>query len=286
MSTDQLPVRIITPHDGLDAFRYAFSSLIRDRRFTLELAWRMFLRDTRATVRQSFLGYLWLVLPALANSLVWVFLSGTEVVSISSGDTPYPLFVFVGTLLWTAFNSSVVASLAIIDEARGTLAKVNFPQECLVLVAFGKAFLNTAATALCAVPFFLLYPIPLHWGILLFPVGILVTMCAGIALGLLVVPISAMFNDLSRGIHLGLRFGFFLTPVIFPLPAAGLGRTLMLWNPVTCLVVSSRAWLLGGEAALTAPFIVVAVISCIMLGVGVLFLKVSLPHIIERLGSG
>ena len=286
MSEKELPIRLITPHDGVDAFRYALTSMIRDQRFSRELAWRMFLRDTQAMFRQSFLGYVWLVLPALANSLVWVFLSGTDVVSISSGQTPYPVFVFVGTLLWTAFNGSVVASLSIVDEARGTLAKVNFPQECLVLVAFGKSLLNTLATALCAIPFFLMYPVAFHWQMLLFPVGVLATMLAGTAFGLMMVPISAMFSDLSRAIHLGLRFGFFLTPIIFPLPESGLGRTIMFWNPVTYLVVTSRAWLLGGETVLLPGFLCVTLLSLSMVCVGVMFLKVALPHIIERLGSG
>ena len=74
--------------------------MVRDWPFTRGLAWRMFLRDTRATYRQSFLGYFWLLLPALANTLVWVFLNGAKVVNIDSGDVPYPLFVFTGTVLW------------------------------------------------------------------------------------------------------------------------------------------------------------------------------------------
>jgi hypothetical protein len=51
----QLPVRVITPHDGLDAFKYACSSILRDWSFTRQLAWRMFVRDTKAMFRGSFL---------------------------------------------------------------------------------------------------------------------------------------------------------------------------------------------------------------------------------------
>ena len=281
----ELPVRVITPHDGLDGFKYACSSLVRDWPFTRELAWRMFLRDTRAMFRGSFLGYVWLLLPAIANTLVWVFLSGTSVVQIDSGDTPYPLFVFVGTLLWTAFNSALVGGMGVIEEAKGTLAKVNFPHEALVLVALGKSLLNTAVTLVALVPFLMLYPVSVRPQMLLFVPGLLATTLCGLSLGLIVVPVTALISDLSRAIHLALRFLFFLTPVIFPLPASGAGRLVMLCNPATSLIVTSRAWLLGGETSLPWSFAIVSLASLVLLVFGLIALKVALPHIIERLSG-
>ncbi len=281
----QLPVRVITPHDGLDAFKYACTSILRDWSFTRQLAWRMFVRDTKAMFRGSFLGYVWLLLPSVANTLVWVFLSGTSVVQIDSGDTPYPLFVFVGTLLWAAFNSALVGGMGVIDEAKGTLAKVNFPHEALVLVALGKSMLNTAATLVALIPFLLLYPVPLRLNMLLFLPGLLATTLCGLSLGLIVVPFTALVSDLSRAIHLALRFLFFLTPVIFPLPASGLGRLVMLCNPATSLVVTTRSWLLGGEQPLITTFAIVSLSSLALLAIGLIAMKVALPHIIERLSG-
>ncbi|MFM7863881.1 MAG: ABC transporter permease, partial [Planctomycetaceae bacterium] len=132
----ELPVRVITPHDGSDAFRHAISSLVRDWSFTRTLAWRLFLRDTRAQFRGSFLGWFWIVVPTLANSLVWMFLSGSNVIQIETGSVPYPVFVFTGNLLWAAFNTCLVGGLGILSEAQGTLGKVSFPHETLVLFVF------------------------------------------------------------------------------------------------------------------------------------------------------
>ena len=286
MKTDSvLPERIITPHEGVDAFWDAIRSTMRDWTLTRALAWRMFLRDTRATYRQSFLGYVWLLLPALANTLVWVFLNGAKVVNIDSGDVPYPLFVFTGTVLWTAFNGSLVGGMSIIEDARGTLAKVNLPHESLVLAAFGKSLLNTAATAVFIIPFLLVYHVEFRTSMLLFPLGILATMLCGTALGLIVLQFTALFNDLNRAIHLGLRFGFFLTPVIFPVPQSGWGRHLMMINPATSLFVTSRSWLIGGEPPLYVAFGIVTCASILLLLMAVITLKVSLPHIIERISG-
>lgn len=282
----KLPVKVITPHDGMDAFRDAFCSLLANRRMTRELAWRMFIRDTRAMFRGSFLGWFWIIVPTLANSLVWIFLSGSNVVSIETGTVPYPLFVFVGNLLWTAFNGCLVGGLGVLGEAQGALSKVSFPHEALLLVVFWKSLLNVGVTLLALPPFLLLYPLTWSSTVLLFPLGLALTMLCGLSLGLILVPVAALFQDLSRAVHLGMRFVFFLTPVIFPLPASGLARTLMLWNPATSLIVTSRTWLLGGEIADLPAMALVSVASLLLLLLGVLAMKVALPHIIERSGGG
>lgn len=281
----ELPVRVITPHDGTDAFRHAAGSILSDLPFTLNLAWRMFRRDTTVQFRGSFLGWFWIIIPTLANSLVWIFL-GSSVIQIDSGPVPYPLFVFVGNLLWAAFSGCLLGGLGVLGEAQGALSKVNFPQEALVLVVFGKSLLNVLVTLLALPVFLMMYPVQWHVEMLLFPVGLLLTMTCGLCFGLLLVPIAALFSDLNRAIQLGMRFAFFLTPVVFPLPSAGYARKLMLWNPATSLIVTSRAWLLGGEAADLLAVVCISMGSVLLLVLSVIALKVALPHIVERTSGG
>jgi lipopolysaccharide transport system permease protein len=285
-SNTELQVRVITPHDGTDAFRYAFTSTIRDWKFSRELAWRMFVRDTKATFRGSFLGWLWFILPTLANSLVWIFLSGSNVININIGSIPYPLFVLTGNLLWTAFSLCLTSGLGVLQEAQGTLNKVNFPHESLLLVVLYKAVLNVGITLFLLPPLLFFYPVELRWEILLFPLGVFATMFSGLSIGLALLPFAALFQDLSRAVHLGMRFAFFLTPVVFPLPASGMARYLMEWNPATYLIINSRAWLLGGETPQTLPFCIVTTISVLLFALGLLTMKVALPHIIERSSGG
>jgi len=284
-NSGSLPVRVITPHVGLDGFTDAVRSIRRDFSQSRALAWRMLLRDTRAMYRQSLLGYLWLFLPPLATVLVWVGLNSTSLVNIEAGEVPYPLFVITGTVLWTAFNSSVMAMQEIIGSARAMLSKVNFPHEALILTAFGKAFLNSVIPALLLIPALLMYGINPGLRMLLFPLGFAVIILLGCAIGLFFVPIGALYGDVGRGIQLALRFGFFVTPVIYALPSGGLTRTFLLWNPVTAPLVSSRAWLIGGEAALGVEMVLVLVMSLLLLVFATIVFKVVMPHLIERLSS-
>jgi lipopolysaccharide transport system permease protein len=278
-------VRVITPHQGLDAFSDAIRTLLCDFPQSRALAWRMLLRDTRAMYRQSLLGYVWLFLPPLATVLVWVLLNKSSLVNIDAGEVPYPLFVITGTVLWTAFNASVMAMQEIMGSARSMLSKVNFPHEALIMTAFGKALLNSAIPALLVIPALLIYDVSPGLTALLFPLGFLVLIVLGCAVGLLFVPIGALYGDVGRAMQLALRFGFFVTPVIYALPPAGLTRTLLLWNPATVPLVTSRSWLVGGESVLSAEMGLVFTISLALLILATVIFKVVMPHLIERLNS-
>jgi len=281
----ELSVRVITPHNGLEAFTDAISSIIRDFPQSRALAWRMLVRDTKAMYRQSLLGYAWIFLPPLATVFVWVFLNNSNLVNIDAGEVPYPLFVIAGTVLWAAFNGSVMAMQGIIGNARSMLSKVYFPHEALIISAFGKALLNSVIPALLLIPALLIYGVSPGMGALLFPIGFLVIVLLGCAIGLLFVPIGALYSDVGRVIQLGLRFGFFVTPVIYALPASGLTRTMLLWNPVSAPLVSSRSWLIGGESVFAIEMLLVFVVSLLLLALATIMLKVVMPHLIERLNS-
>lgn len=281
----KLPIRVIVPHSGLDGFRFALRSLFTGFPQARELAWRFFLRDTRASHRQSLLGYFWVVFPPLVNTLVWVMLNKSDVIRIDSGAVPYPLFVLAGTVLWTAFNGAIMASMGVVGEARGVLAKVNFPHESLVYTAFLKSLVDAAIPAVLLLPALLIYQIPLHTAALLFPVSLIAALLLGLALGLILVPIASLYADVGRAVQLALRFGFFVTPVIFPLPVAGLARSFMCLNPLTPIIVSGRTWLAGSGEAMPMTFVAVLAGSVLLAAIGLLFFKVAMPHLIERLSS-
>lgn len=280
-----LPVRVITPHAGIDAFRDALRSIRTSFGPARQLAWRFFLRDTRADHRQSLLGYAWLVVPVLANTLVWVFLNSSRIIRVDSGSVPYPLFVLSGTILWTALNGSLMSMLGVIGSARGALGKVNFPHEALVYTAILKAVVDALIASLLLIPALLLYQIVWHPGMLVFPVAVLGSLVLGAALGLLGLPLAALYPDVGRGVQLVLRFGYFFTPIIFQLPGQGLARSIMLLNPATPVVISGRAWLTGSGEAMPVAFAWVVTVSIVLFAAGLLFYKVAMPHLIERLSG-
>jgi lipopolysaccharide transport system permease protein len=285
MSEKDLTTRIYTPQSGLASFEDAIMSMIRDFAQSRELGWRLFLRDTSAEHRQSLLGYFWLLVPALTSTLTWVFLNTQNVVHIDTGNVSYPLFVLSGTILWGGFNGSVMAMLGIVPSARGVLSKVNFPHEALIISAGLRSATDAILSSLFLIPAMFIFGASWQASVLLYPVALASTLVLGWAAGLLLVPLAALYGDVSRMVQLILRFGFFLTPVIFRLPESGPARAIMLANPATPMITTGRSWLTGSNEALIGPFLAWSVAGIVVFVLATIIFKVTLPHLIERLSS-
>jgi lipopolysaccharide transport system permease protein len=228
---------------------------------------------------------MWLIFPPLANTLVWVFLDSQKVIEVDSGTVPYPLFVLSGAILWTAFNASVMAMLGVVNSARGLLAKMNFPHESLVYSALLAGVVDALIASTLLIPAIFIFGSGWRAEMPLFVLALMGTIIVGATIGLLMLPIAVLYGDVSRAIQLALRFGFFVTPVIFQLPAEGIARKLMLLNPVTPLIVSGRSWLTGSGEAMPMAFFAVVGASLVLFCFGMLVYKVAVPHLIERLGA-
>ncbi|WP_269541003.1 ABC transporter permease [Cerasicoccus fimbriatus] len=276
---------IISPDSGLGSIKATLLSMVKNLGPTWELARRMFLRDIRAMHRQSILGYAWIILPPLANSLVWIFLNQQQVLNIDTKGTPYPVFVLTGNLLWAAFNSAIVGLLGAVNEARNLISKINFPHESLLLSAFMKAAFNGLIPLIILIPILPFYLSSLHWQMLLFPIGVLSLLAAGSTIAILLLPIATLYTDIGKGIQLILRFGFFLTPVIYPMPEHGLARIIAEINPITPLLITSRSWLIGGELDMLLPFWCITLTLPLLLIVSVIIFKITVPYLVERLSA-
>lgn len=280
-----LPQRVIVPQSGLEAFRQAYRDLVGSFPRARGLAWRIFLRDLRAAHRQSLLGYVWILLPPLVNTLLWVLLNQTHVVRIKTGSIPYPVFVLSGSVLWAAFNSAIMATLGVVSEARAMLAKVNFPHESLVYAAFIKSMVDAAIPTVLLVPALWIFRVPIHAGTPLFALALFAAVLLGLALGLYLVPLASLYSDVGRAVQLALRLGFFVTPVIYALPPPGTTRTCMAFNPMTSIIVNGRAWFASYGDMMPNAFAIVLVGSCVAIPIGLLLYKVAMPHLIERLSA-
>ena len=92
-------ITIYTPESPLRHPAKLSREMFRDLFASRELAWRLFVRDTRAQYRQSMLGYLWAFIPPLVASLPFVFLNSQGVVGIKNTGIPYAAYAMIGTIM-------------------------------------------------------------------------------------------------------------------------------------------------------------------------------------------
>jgi lipopolysaccharide transport system permease protein len=137
----------------------------------------------------------------LANTVTWIFLSGTGVVSVGETSIPYPVYVFTGTMLWAVFMDAMNAPLQQTTAAKSMLAKLNFPREAILLSGIYQTLFNGAIKIALLLAALLFLGINPGWGLLLFPLGVLSLILMGTAVGVRPrnnVLISSIQNRIGR----------------------------------------------------------------------------------------
>jgi lipopolysaccharide transport system permease protein len=278
-------VTVYSPEALILSPRRMLRDMVADLRAAQGLARRLSARDIKSQYRGSLLGYLWAFITPLVSTAMWIFLSGTGIVKVSSTDIPYPAYVFTGTMLWQLFTEALTSPLAQLGAGRSMLAKLNFPREALILSGLYKVLFSAVVKFVILVPaimFFGVFP-DLH--LLLFPVGALALILAGLSVGLVLAPVGMLYKDVGRTLPIVAQFLMYISPVVFAMPTEGFTARLFGANPMSPLVLTARAWLTGSASPMPGAWAVVFMASIALLLLGWVLYRITMPVLVERMSS-
>jgi lipopolysaccharide transport system permease protein len=216
---------------------------LREVRTSLPVGWMLGWRDMKTKYKQSALGPLWLVLQPL-GMLFAISIAFTKVTSVNTGDVPYIVFALVGLAVWTYVQMTItVAPMTLPSNGtvvrRSPCPRVALVTGSLIAVLPPLAVVLTASVAAAAISTglsvqALLMPLMVVW---------LVVLMWGFTL--LVAALGGRFRDAVAFAPLIVQAGIFLTPVGYPLDAAGSFAKVLAFNPASGLIEAWRWSLLG-----------------------------------------
>lgn len=236
---------IITPPKGL--LRINWTELWRYRDLFVVLAWR----DVAVRYKQTLLGVLWAVLQPVITMVIFTFIFN-RMAKIESGDgTPYPIFLFVGLLLWQYYSSTLTNAANSMVTNTQLIQKVYFPRLVIPATAATTGLVDSGIAAVILVGMMAYYGfVPHLTGMLLLPVILLGTVLCSMGGGLFLAALNVKYRDVRYALPFFIQILMYVTPVIYPVqmlethPAA---KTAMLWlNPMSGLIAAAREALLGG----------------------------------------
>lgn len=277
--------RVYTPQSNIRKPLTMVREMAVDIRKGNDLAKRLTIRDIKALYRQSFLGILWAFILPLANTLVWVFLNGSGIVSMGETDIPYPIYVFSGTMIWAIFMESMQAPIEKTTQNKSIISKVNFPREALIVAGIYQGLFNAAVKAVILIAALAFMGYFGGWQLLLFPLGVLSLVFGGTAIGLMLTPLGMLYTDISKGIPLVMQFLMYTTPVVYAIPDEGLTADVIRNNPITPLIMVTRDWLTGMQTQFLEGFLWV---NLFILGFLILMLvayRLAMPILVERMNA-
>lgn len=241
------------------------------------------LRDIKARYKQSVLGILWVIIQPIVTCLVFTIVFG-YFVQVDSGDTPYPVFVFSGLLLWQFFSRNLGEGTGSLVANSAFINKVYFPRMGIPLIGL---LASTVDFFLALVVLFVLmiwFGVAFQAQIIFAPLIVLATFFLSYAGALIFAPLNAIYRDIGMAMGYGIQLLMYLSPVIYPvsfLPEKY--QWLFDFNPIATLLDWMRWAMIGTELPTLRAFIVlgVTVLTCLMLS-RTIFRKLE-PTIVDRI---
>ncbi|WP_019179506.1 ABC transporter permease [Microbacterium yannicii] len=200
----------------------------------LHSLWLLSARDLKVRYATSALGYLWSILDPLVMSAIYWFVF-TQIFQRTVGHEPYIVFLITALLPWVWFNSAVSDFTRAFSKDARLVRSTAIPRTIWV----NRIVLSKGIEFLCSLPVLVLFIVfsrpfvELNWGLLLFPVAIVLQTVLLVGLGLLVAPLCVLWSDLERTTKLILRALFYASPVIYGVSdLPGAFETLAAFNPL------------------------------------------------------
>ncbi|OGZ23064.1 MAG: phosphate ABC transporter permease [Candidatus Nealsonbacteria bacterium RIFCSPLOWO2_01_FULL_38_120] len=208
------------------------------------LAWR----DLKVRYKQTVLGALWAVIQPFVTMFIFSIFFG-RVAGIGSGDIPYPIFVYTGLLFWTYFSSSLGGISSCLLGSQNLIQKVYFPRLILPFSTTIVYLVDLFFASLVFVALMVYYHfIPTLIGILLIIPCLFITFLSFTGLGLILAAINVKYRDVRYALPFFLQTLIFVTPVIYATSILGKYQWLFYFNPMSGVIETMRAGLLGTGA--------------------------------------
>ena len=276
---------VYTPESQLKHPIQLFTQMWRDLLACRELAWQLLIRNISAQYRQSFLGIFWAFAPPIVTAIGFTFANNAKIVNIGATDIPYPAYVMFSMALWQTFTEAINGPLQAVTSAKQMLSRINFPREALIIAKLGEVFFNFGIKLILIVAIFLWFQIPITWNIILAPVALIHLVILGTFFGLLLAPLGALYNDISKSLTLIIGLWLFLTPVVFPIPQGGGLAKIVQLNPVTPLLVTTRELATTGILSNPSAFWIASIFAIVGLLLAWVVYRLAMPFVVERMSS-
>lgn len=257
----------------------------------LQSLWLLSARDLKVRYATSALGYFWSVLDPLVMSAIYWFVF-TQIFHRTAGEEPYIIFLITALLPWVWFNVSVSDFTKAFKKDARVIRSTNIPRSIWV----NRTVLSKGIEFLFSLPVLILFvvvnmmveadperTVHIGWGILWFPVAVILQIILLVGLGLLVAPLCALYSDLERTTTLILRALFYATPIIYsvsniPEPFDGL----MAFNPLAGIFTLYRMAFFPDQWHLSTV-LTGAVMSLVILALGWWVFRTLEPAVLKEL---
>jgi len=273
---------IYSPDVARDPGWRVWGRMFRDLASCRGLIVRLFVRDVAARYRQSWLGYVWAVLPPFVMVISFWYLRAKRV--IPAGETPIPYIAYAlwGMGVWQLFTGCYNASAGALVGGGSMVTKINFPKEALAFAAIGQPLLDFGVRMVPVVVVFAVLGVVPAWGALLIPLVLLPLILMALGMGMIMAILNTFIIDLGQLMGMALNFGLLLTPVLYPPAHTWPFGLLNIFNPVSPILIATHDLISAGRLSSPDTLAMSCLFALLLFGVGWRFFRLGLMRVAER----
>lgn len=237
---------IIAPPTRWPSINWA--ELLRYRDLFFVLAWR----DIAIRYKQTALGVLWAIFQPLVTMVIFTVIFN-RMAGITSGDsTPYPIFLYVGLLLWQYYSNTLNNTSNSMLQNAAIIQKVYFPRLIIPTASAVAGLIDFAIGGVILFGMMIFYHCYPQWlGIVLLPLLVGITFLSALSLGFTLASLNIKYRDVRYALPFFIQILMYLIPVIYPaklLEKYLLAKWLALWLlPISGVITVARSSLLGNS---------------------------------------
>ena len=222
------------------------SSLSAQRLIYLrDLIRELVLREIKIMYKGSVLGIAWSLIYPLLLLVVFQIIFG---VMFSPNIPHYASFVFVGILIWTWFQMSLIQSAGSIINSRELIKHPGFPSQILPIVMVTTHMVYFILALPILLVFLTFFGPGLNGAISALPLIMVLQFVLTLSLAYLIATACVFFRDTQQILTVVLQLVFFLSPIFYAATIIpDTYQPLYQLNPMVHLLSSYRGILLKGE---------------------------------------
>lgn len=247
-------------HDSLWTILKHFGQEFKRTRWQI---WVTFKRDFVSTYTQTTVGFLWSVVLPLIPLTVYILLAYLRVLKTTE-NMPFVVYIAIGITIWTFLSGSLTSPIQALQKSKMVLETSKYPMLAVILSNFGQMVFDMMVRIIFVTLALLYYHIPLSWHLLLLPLLILPLALFSLSLGIILSILNVIARDIQNVVDIVMRYGIFLSSVIFPMSETGLTGALNLFNPFNTFVNSLRYFIVLGDIPSSAAYWFTSAISVVL----------------------
>lgn len=214
--------------------------------------------------QSSFFGFLWSFLnPLITVALLFALFSS----QLSNEIQYYALYMLIGIVFYTHFSNATGASISVLQSMGALTRNGVFPKDILVIASISTHTIDFVLSILVCVFIAFIYGVPISVSILALPFVVILQIMLVLWVSLLLSSFFVFIRDLQHIYNVFLRLLFFITPIFFALSFVGhgLGRYVLLANPLSHTIIFARELLTKGRLFDLQEFALFFAINAILL---------------------